>query len=129
MTCICDTCGKETPVVTGGSAPETGWELPVDQFGYYGGFSDNMDVLLGQEENAWLKMCHDCVLKFLDTFPLLAEKITCLGHSMKHDNWDDKLATKSCCKYAWTFTRTDEGDMIYYGDGQGGWELNRIVKS
>lgn len=125
MTITCDACGCEAESHSDEVSIYNGWELPVDQFGYYAGFSDNIDVLIGIKENAWLKMCHDCVLKFLETFPLLAEKITCLGHSMRHENHDDPLSTKSCCKYAWTFVKNGEKYHIYDGDGEGGWVFNR----
>lgn len=131
MTMIsCDCCGKEEVTTQQKASFDDGWSLPVDLFGYYGGFSDNMSVLVGQEETTWMNMCHDCVVKFLDTFPMLADKLTNMGHPNHNKPFDacldDEREFPSCCKWAWTAVRTGPGWQdfdLYYGDGNGGWVL------
>lgn len=126
----CDCCGKEEVATQQNASLDNGWSLPVDLFGYYGGFSDNMGVLVGEEETSWMNMCHDCVVKFLDTFPMLASKLTNTGHPNHnkpfHVCLDDEREFPSCCKWAWTAVMTGPGWQefdLYYGDGNGGWVL------
>ena len=52
--------------------PRNGWQLPFDIFGYYGGFTDEVDALLGSRRSRSWTLCHDCVVKFLTLFPALA---------------------------------------------------------
>lgn len=127
-TITCDCCGKDEVATCQEHVPNDGWHLPVDTFGYYGGFSDNLRVLMGQEESNWLVMCHDCVVKFLTTFPMLAEKLTDMGHPNRNKPFglllDDEREFPSCCKWAWTAVKTGPGWQefdLYYGDGNGGW--------
>lgn len=87
----CDACGETYE----GYNP--GWDLPYDTFGYDGGFDDNLRVLLGKEKSRCWWMCHDCVVKFLETFPRLAESIgpNCHPAMSKEDG---------CCRHAWAAT-------------------------
>ncbi len=72
--------------------------MPFDTFGYYGGFDDNLPVLSGSlRPREWI-LCHDCVVKFLDTFPLLAQDI---GQNCHSDNSDSPFP---CCRHAWQAT-------------------------
>lgn len=126
----CDCCGKEEVATQQKASLDNGWSLPVDLFGYYGGFSDNMGVLVGEEETSWMNMCHDCVVEFLDTFPMLAGKLTNMGHPNHNKphgvHLDDEREYSSCCKWAWTSVKTGPGWQdydLYYGDGKGGWIL------
>ena len=127
-TITCDCCGNDDVSTQQEHVPDDGWHLPVDLFGYYGGFSDNIKVLMGQSPSSWMVMCHDCVVKFLTAFPLLAEKLTDMGHpnhNKPHGVYlDDDREYPSCCKWAWTSVKTGPGWQdydLYYGDGQGGW--------
>lgn len=76
--------------------PNNGWILPFDTFGYYGGFDDNVDVLVGSLRSREWRFCHGCVVKFLDTFPLLAETLGANLHAC-----DDDVP---CCRHAWQAT-------------------------
>lgn len=120
----CDTCGVEQPNTQQTHFPDGGWGLPIDTLGYYGGFDDNVGVLIGSEETRIVKMCHDCVVKLLTTFPLLAEKLHggCHPNFIHHadfDGNDDCTLDPSCCRWAWGW----KGDETYIGDGNGGWVL------
>lgn len=135
----CDCCGKDDASTQQEDVPDDGWHLPVDLFGYYGGFSDNIGVLMGLEPSNWLVMCHDCVVKFLATFPMLAEKLTEMGHLNRRRDGiihgvdpDDGREYPSCCEWAWTTVKTGPGWQdydIYYGDGQGGWVYQRSLNT
>lgn len=76
--------------------PDDGWVLPFDTFGYYGGFDDNVSVLLGDTRSREWILCHECVVKFLDLFPRLAESIGANCHSSDGD--------VPCCRHAWQAT-------------------------
>lgn len=72
--------------------------MPFDTFGYYGGFDDNVGVLTGSDLSRQWILCHDCVVKFLDTFPLLAQDIGQNCHP------DSRHAQIPCCRHAWQGT-------------------------
>lgn len=110
----CDGCGqthyKGTIGTQGGewtTPPENGWYLPYKHFGYYNGFDDR-----AFEENTdelwWL--CHDCVVKFLEAFPMLADKLGIGGHYNLNHTGDEEDGTvhEPCCRWAWT-SRPCEG--------------------
>lgn len=106
MSVQCSACGNE---VEGESVnnhlPDAGFVLPYQDFGYYGGFTDSFDDYY-EKPREWL-MCHDCVLKLLETFPLLAKTVSRGGHPCDKDT--------PCCDWAWR--KTDAG--IQFGkDGQ-----------
>lgn len=76
--------------------PDNGWVLPFDTFGYYGGFDDSIDVLIGGTRSREWILCHDCVVKFLELFPRLAEKLGANCHPC-----DEEVP---CCRHAWQGT-------------------------
>lgn len=94
----CSACQSQVPCTQQTHYPDNGWVLPFDTFGYYGGFDDAMPVLLGQQRTREWIMCHDCVVKFLDTFPLLADTLGGRCHS------DDRDSETPCCRFAWQGT-------------------------
>ena len=92
----CSACAQQVICTQQQSYPDDGWVLAFDTFGYYGGFCDNLDVLLSRVRSREWIMCHDCVAKFLTTFPLLAQTI---GQNC-HPNSD----VVPCCTHAWQST-------------------------
>ena len=97
-TAICSACGNKYPCTQQKSYPDDGWSLPFDTFGYYGGFDDNVPVLTGSVRPRQWIFCHDCVVKFLETFPRLAETIGKNCHPAPRD------ALVPCCRHAWQAT-------------------------
>lgn len=97
-TATCSACGGEAICTQQDHYPDHGWVLPFETFGYYGGFDDSMDVLFGKRISKEWIFCHDCVVKFLDTFPLLAESI---GRNCHSDRTDSDTP---CCRHAWQGT-------------------------
>lgn len=97
----CDACGtvhdmKRIDLKSGEKLyepTEFGWFLPYKNFGYYMGFDDDIDVILGGEPYTDWWLCHDCVVKFFTTFPLLAEKFGKAHHPSDTDT--------PCCAFAW----------------------------
>jgi len=87
--------------------------IMASHLGYYGGFIDNAPAM-GDKNLEW-NLCHECILKMLQTFPMLAAKLPRGLHPT-----DDK--TKPCCDWAWKH----EGDAMtgrtYFADGLGGWK-------
>lgn len=134
MSITCDTCGLEQRTTQQDKLPDGGWSLPIDHFGYYGGFDDNVDVLLGGEESSFVSMCHDCVVKMLNTFPLLSEKMKGgrhpnFIHTDFRDDTDDGTLHPSCCRWAWTWNKVAPRKYeTYFGDGNGGWVLAHTDK-
>ena len=132
----CDACGSKSRLLSINGEMDGGWALPTSMFGYYGGFSDNVDVLLGDYTDAHindLKICHDCVLKFLNTFPRLADKINGLSHPSIHGGLTKKasqnpLDTPSCCRYSWTAVLNGDVIQIYHGNDKGGWVFSHEDK-
>ena len=79
--------------------------MNYDLFGYYNGFDDNVRVLLGGSESREWLFCHDCVVKFLETFPLLAGDIGADCHPCQDD--------EPCCRHAWKAgERFVEGEIL-----------------
>lgn len=76
--------------------PDNGWVLPYDDFGYYGGFTDNLEH---GEKPRRAKICHDCVVKLLDALPNFAETLERGGHPCEN--------AVPCCEFAW---RTHDGE-------------------
>jgi hypothetical protein len=89
----CDACGAEAPTHNQDSIPDNGWVMPYEDFGYYGGFSDHDTY--GRRPKHWF-MCHDCVVKFLNTFPALAKSVGAGTHGCEDDT--------PCCNHAWRGT-------------------------
>lgn len=108
--------------------------MEFEHFGYYGGFSDELEVAFGKRESKQWSLCHDCVVKFFDTFPALAESFG-KGHHPNfihtdfHATGDDGTVHPSCCQFAWTWRISKENGKtiydIYDGDGNGGWTFKR----
>ena len=104
---VCNACGESVRVESAQhllDLPDNGWAIPIRDFGYYGGFSDND---LSYDDNRgdikdYLVMCHDCVLRLLEIFPRLAKRIGFGAHSMLGDD------ERPCCDYAW---RTHNGNV------------------
>ena len=102
---ICSACGEEAECTQQDNYPDNGWVLPFDLFGYYGGFDDNMAVLVGQRQSREWIMCHDCVVKFLDLFPRLSESLGGSSHPCSKNE-------EPCCKYAWRIGYDANGDSV-----------------
>lgn len=95
---VCSACRTSVPCTQQETYPDDGWVMPFDTFGYYGGFDDNIDVLFGGRRSREWILCHDCVVKFLETFPLLAQDIGQNCHPADRD------APVPCCRHAWQAT-------------------------
>lgn len=106
MSVKCSACGND---VDGESVnhhlPDVGFVLPYQEFGYYGGFTDTFDDYY-EKPREWL-MCHDCVVKLLETFPLLAQTIPRGEHPCDREI--------PCCNWAW---RSHEDGLQFGKDGQ-----------
>jgi hypothetical protein len=102
----CDACGEARQVsMPTATTIDSGWSLPYDTFGFYGGFTDNLDI---DEQRQW-RMCHACIVKFLDTFPLLAKSLEKGAHPCHYDE-------KPCCEYAWCVATN--GDLMFANGGE-----------
>lgn len=127
MTVTCNECGKEQPATQQDNLPDGGWALPYETFGYYGGFDDNIEVLLGSERPTDFLLCHDCVVKLLTALPNLGARLAGGHHpNFIHtdfaDDGDDGTLHQSCCRWAWTWKEVGDRKVdTYYGDGNGGW--------
>lgn len=93
---MCSACGAKAPCTQQDVYPDGGFVLPFETFGYYGGFSDAMSVLLGQRRSREWILCHDCVVTFFRTFPRLAETFGPNHHPCRSDI--------PCCEFAWRGT-------------------------
>lgn len=110
---ICHGCGSMAPHHSQESLPDNGWTFNLNNFGYYGGFTDPIG-----EEPERIKLCHDCVLKFLETFPLLGMFISSGSHSMFGPD------EKPCCKYAWKSESINNSSITYLAtDDSESWEM------
>lgn len=69
--------------------------MPWEDFGYYGGFTDTQEDLNIPPCQPWI-WCHDCIVKLLETFPLLGKTIPSGGHHCDND--------APCCNWAWRAT-------------------------
>jgi hypothetical protein len=86
--------------------------MPFDLFGYRGGFSEEVGALVGNRHSREWILCHDCVVRFLDTFPLLAERA---GLSALH-HCD---AETPCCRFAWREVRTGGSRQMFTANKEG----------
>lgn len=105
---ICTGCGNMAPHHTQKDAPDNGWTFNLDTFGYYGGFTDEYG-----EIPQHVRLCHDCVLKFLDTFPLLGMIVGQGNHSMFGPQ------EKPCCKYAWRLETIGDSSITWIATEDG----------
>lgn len=123
----CNECGQEQPTTQQDHYPDGGWALPYESFGYYGGFDDNIEVILGSERPTDFILCHDCVVKLLTALPGLGAKLAGghhpnFTHTDFHADGDDGTLHPSCCRWAWTWKKVGDRKMdTYFGDGNGGW--------
>lgn len=102
----CDACGELCfPSVGNATTIDNGWWLPYAEFGYYGGYTDYLDR---DEQRQW-RMCHACIVKFLDTFPLLATTLEKGAHPSAYEE-------KPCCNYAWSID--DSGETVFANGGE-----------
>lgn len=90
----CAGCGSVTPSALQEDMPEHGWVLPYEDFGYYAGFTDNIDMLTEDRPSKTAPLCHDCVVKVLEVLPLLAAKI---DQGVQHPYTGDV----PCCPWGW----------------------------
>jgi hypothetical protein len=106
----CNGCGNMAPHHSQEGAPDNGWSIPVDNLGYYGGFTD---ALIENESNT-INLCHDCVIKFIETFPMIGLLIGKGGHSQIGPN------EKPCCAWAWKSESINNSTITYLAseDGQ-----------
>jgi len=102
----CDACGAALPEDTPWF-PDDGWSLDWVNFG---GYSQFMDVLDEPNRPTWT-LCHDCVVKFLETFPALAVDIPLGAHPSRTE--------APCCPWSYRLSWED-GDasgILYLPDG------------
>jgi len=109
---VCSACEQTCDTLQTPNYPEQGWRIPFDLFGYRGGFSEEVGALIGNRRSREWILCHDCVVKFLDTFPLLAEKA---GLSALHRC----EAEKPCCRFAWREVRIGGVRQLFVADKKG----------
>jgi hypothetical protein len=67
----CDACGMNTRCVPHMDLPVGGWVLPIDSFGYYGGYTDHVEPFFGGPPSRQVVMCRGCIRWFLALFPRL----------------------------------------------------------
>ncbi len=92
----CSACGEDGEGETiNNHLPVSGLTMAWEDFGYYGGFIDVYDDIGMPPQSLWV-WCHDCVVKLLKTFPLLANMIPRGGHHCQDDT--------PCCNWAWRAT-------------------------
>lgn len=115
---ICHGCGMMAPHHTQEDYPDNGWALPIDEFGYYAGFTDVISGLDPNQKSDRLRFCHDCVLKFLKMFPLLEMYITKGCHNQHGPN------EKPCCKYSWKSESIGDSSIMYFSsEDANSWEI------
>jgi len=106
----CDACGEARQSIhPTATTIDSGWSLPYEVFGFYGGFTDNLDALMSDSDYKAWNICHACIVKFLDMFPLLAKSIGKGAHPSPYEQ-------KPCCDYAWSFTPT--GETVFASGGE-----------
>lgn len=106
-TARCSACGRDSRCHDKTAYPVGGWVIPFDALGYYGGFSDEMDVLLGMRISRQWILCHDCIVELLSAFPALAAT---LGNALHNCDSDTP-----CCDWAY---RMEEGVMLVAEEGR-----------
>lgn len=89
---LCDGCGAAVECTQQENHFDDGIEFDFAGSGYYGGFIDNFPP--DETGKTMWRMCHACVVKFLETFPMLAQKLDGMGCHPSN-------ADKPCCKWAW----------------------------
>lgn len=89
----CSACGGGAPSTYQAGFPDHGWVLPFQHFGFYGGFTDDLGVLMGTDISKNWIICHDCIAILFHVFPKLAESIGAGTHPCEENT--------PCCKFAW----------------------------
>ncbi len=105
---MCDACGNPSACTQQEHYPDDGLSIDFRGSGYYGGFTDNYPT--SKSDREWL-MCHDCVIKLLNTFPMLAANVGRGQHPCSND--------APCCKWAWRINH--ETNETEYGTEDGKW--------
>ena len=73
-----------------------------------------MDVFEEPERTSWI-LCHDCVVKFLETFPALAVDIPLGSHPSRTE--------APCCPWSYRSDWTvDPAGELFLPDNQGNWK-------
>ena len=110
---MCHGCGSMTPHHTQKDYPDNGWAFDMNNFGYYAGFTDPIG-----EDPQPVRLCHDCIIKFLDIFPLLSILVPRGSHSQ--DGPDEK----PCCRYAWKLQSIGSSSITLLATENGeSWEI------
>jgi hypothetical protein len=107
----CDGCGQSVRAKSENAPealPDNGWKIDLGRIDYEGGFTDVF-------ESVPFLMCHDCCVKLLDTFPLIAERVPKGSHPCADD--------VPCCDYAWKWGAFDE--ILLAKDGKWSYEPTR----
>lgn len=103
----CSSCGGAFEDMEYWGQPESGWSIPWELLGGYGGFTDEFGPAYeGRPSKTW-EMCHDCVVKMLKLFPRLANDISKGSHPC-----EDAVP---CCEWAW---KSEGGVIFIVVDGQ-----------
>jgi len=92
----CSACLQLSKATQQDDFPDNGWALPHEWFGYYGGFSDSLEFAFGSRQSKLWILCHDCVVKFFNLFPNLANT-----YGLRHHPCSDDVP---CCRFAWRGT-------------------------
>lgn len=111
----CSGCGNMAPHHSQENYPDNGWSIPIDYLGYYGGFTDTRFTNTNSDDQSYtINLCHDCVIKLLETFPMIGLLIGKGGHSQTDPSG------KPCCAWAWKSESIGSSSIIYLAseDGQ-----------
>ena len=111
----CSGCGNMAPHHSQENYPDNGWSIPIDYLGYYGGFTDTRFTNTNSDDQSYtINLCHDCVIKLLETFPMIGLLIGKGGHSQTDPRG------KPCCAWAWKSESIGSSSIIYLAseDGQ-----------
>ena len=104
----CDACGEFYQAGIQDFIFDNGWVLDSTRFGYYSGFDDELWPSENEERANWL-MCHDCVVKLLETFPRLGATISKGAHPCEDET--------PCCQWAWRIS----GDSLQHPNEELQW--------
>lgn len=93
----CSECGADAATTQQESLPDGGFMLTPREWGYYGGFTDNLPWESIKEEEEVI-LCHDCSLRLVRAFPSIAKAIGAGGHHP----CDSEVP---CCEFSWRGTK------------------------
>jgi hypothetical protein len=108
----CDACGEYYEAGSQEFIFDNGWVMKSKQFGYYGGFDDEMFADEDEERDDWF-MCHDCIVVLLETFPKLGATISKGSHPCENDT--------PCCRWAWRSIDIPDGRTFQLSNDNGEW--------